>query len=112
MLRRLVPLDIDARTMAAEDGICRIVHIPLRLVADGSNDFLGIVAGLIAPQSAAQLSLSAGLDRHLLPVILQLRHRPTARQNRHIALCGGIIHGAAHVLYVGHGASHAVVGHL
>ena len=70
------------------------------------------MAHIVAPQRAAQLPQTAGIDRHVLPVLLQTCNRRPAGQHRAIRLHRGVIYRTAHSLQVGHSAADAVVGHF
>ena len=104
----IVPLHREARAVAAEDGVRRVVQIPLRVVAQLLNDLPGVVAALIAPEGAAQPAPAAGIGGDILPVFPHLRHRRAAGEQGQIPRRLGRVKPPAHLLHVGHGASQAL----
>ena len=104
----LVPRDIDARAVLAEHRAGRIFRVAIGIVADGGYDRLGVRAGRVAAQSAAQPSPSAGVGRDLARVAAQSLDRREAGEHRFPADRFRCVRRAAHRGKVGHRAAHAL----
>ena len=74
----LIPPDVKARSMGAEDRIRGVVQIAFRVVTTFRNDSLGIVAGSVAAQGKLKPSQSLGIGRQGFRVVLHLGggHQP------------------------------------
>ena len=59
----LVPRHGDAAAMVAEHRRRGILHVALRIVADGGDHRVRVAAGLVAPHGAAQPPGAAGVNR-------------------------------------------------
>ena len=108
----LVPLHVEARTVAAEHRIRGVFHIPLRVVAGGFDDHLRVGAGAVSGGGQAQTPPPPGVGVHLRRVVPQCGGGGgTGEQGGDaVVLRGGQL--CAHALQVGHGAAQTVGGQL
>lgn len=73
--RGLVPADEHARAVAAKDGVGRVLRVGVRVVARGSDDGLGVVAGRVACGQAAESAAPARVSGQFARVAPQFRDR-------------------------------------
>ena len=98
--------------MGAEHRVRRVVHVPLRVVAQSGDHLIGVVAGGVAAGGAAQPSPATGVGGHLPAIVPQARHRGGAGE--HAQRPGGLRRAGlpAHALEVGQGPAHLLRGQL
>lgn len=108
----LAPLHVVARPVGAEHRVRRVVHVPLRVVAQSGDHLIGVVAGGVAAGGAAQPSPATGVGGHLPAIVPQARHRGGAGE--HAQRPGGLRRAGlpAHALEVGQGPAHLLRGQL
>ena len=80
----LVPLDVDPRPVGAEHRVRRVLHVALRIVADGGDHRLRLRARLVAVASQAQPPPPPGVGHQLLHIAVHGRHRGGAAQQRQL----------------------------
>ena len=108
----LVPLHRVARAVAAEHGVRRVVHVPLRVVAHCLHHRRLVSAGAVARRSTQQPPPAPGVGRHLGGVAPEGCHRGGAGEDG--LLTKGLRRGglAVHPLEVAHGPAHLLGGQL
>ena len=108
----VVPLDLEARAVRAEDGAGRVFEVALGVVADPLHDLALVVAGPVASDRAAQAAAALRVGRHLALVSAQLRHRGQTRQQRVRLPRHGRVQLGLHPLQIGHGPAHRLLRQL
>ena len=84
-----VPLHVEATAVGAEDGIRRILRVPLRVVARRFHRRFRIGAEVVAVLFQGEPAPPAGVGRHQGGVAVQLRHRSAAPEEDHISRLPG-----------------------
>ena len=112
MFRHLVPLDVDSRTVAAENTVGAVIEIRLRVIAQGFHHLLLVFARLVAPEGTADSAKPPGVGCDGLGIVLHGRHRRRAGEHRLLPHHLGRVEGGAHLLQVRHGSSHISLGQL
>ncbi len=77
----VLPLDLVARAVAAEDGARRVFQIPGRVIAGGADERVGLLAGPVAVHAQLQPPAAAGIGRDLVRVAAQQPHRGCSAQD-------------------------------
>ena len=108
----LVPRHYKASTMGTEHGICGVVQIMLRLVADLCNDLLRVVAGAVAVQRQAQMSPAPGVADHFHGVAAHGRYRRKAGQGGGLRAAFRRVKATLHALDIAHGAADILHRHF
>ena len=112
MFRHLVPLDVDSRTVAAENAVGAVIEIRLRVIAQGFHHLLLVFARLVAPEGTADSAKPPGVGCDGLGIVLHGRHRRRAGEHRLLPHYLGRVEARAHLLQVRHGSSHISLGQL
>ena len=112
MAAHLAPRHHKARTMGAEHGICGVVQIMLRLVADLCNDLLRVVAGAVTVQCQAQMSPAPSVADHLHGVAAHGGYRRKAGQSGSLRTAFRRVKAALHALDIAHGAADVLHRHF
>ena len=104
ILLHLIPRHHEACPVGAEDRSGRILKVGIEIVAGGCNDFLGIMAWLIAGKTQSQASAAFRVGDHVALVISHGGNRSGSREQSHGAIlfrCGKF---TLHPVKIRHGA--------
>ena len=86
IIAHTIPRDDRARTVGAKDAVRRVVKVARGLVAALCNDFLRVVAGIVARDGTRDASAPARVRRDLSGIIAHRAHRRAAREHSHVAV--------------------------
>ena len=102
IVRHLVPWDVKARAVGAEDGARRIFQVRRRVIADGGADCLRIMARGIAVHPALELAAALGIGRDLPRIAPHRADGGRTGQRHRLLPCLRRIKAACHALDILH----------
>ena len=102
----LIPRNHKTCSVGTEYRSCRIIQIPLGVIANLLGNLLLILAWFIAFQRTGEMAFSSCVGNHLALVIPHFCNRCTACDHSQFSLCLRSLEVSLHPLDIGHGTAY------